>query len=378
MKFIHLADLHLGKRVNEFSMLEDQQYILNEILKITEELQPDGVIIAGDVYDKPNPPVEAVQLLDKFIVNLSKMNLPVFMISGNHDSAEKLAFGNKLFEKSGIHISPVYDGKIKPFTMKDEYGNLNIYMLPFIKPANVRRYFEDEITSYTDAMRVAIEKMNVDTSERNIIVTHQFVTGASRSDSEEVSVGGSDNVDASVFEPFDYVALGHIHSPQHCFKETIRYCGTPLKYSFSEAKDHKSITVVDFKEKGNIEISKIPLVPLHDMHEIKGLYHDIMQKSFYEDTNYQTDYMHITLTDEEEIPDALAKLRTVYHNIMKMDYDNTRTRSSAVVEAIKEIETKSPLQLFSDFYETQNNQPMSEEQNEFILNLIEKIWGDNK
>lgn len=377
MKFIHLSDLHIGKRVNEFSMFEDQEYILSKIIKIIDSEKPDAVLIAGDVYDKSIPPSEAVTLFDRFLCLLSERNLQVFVISGNHDSPERLSFASRLIEKSGVHISPVYNGHIEPFKIEDEYGEVNIYMLPFIKPANVRRFFDDrEIASYTDAMNAAISEMNVNNDDRNILITHQFVTGANRTESEEISVGGTDNVDVSVFDDFDYVALGHLHRPQNCLSERVRYCGTPLKYSFSEAKDKKSVTIVELKEKGSLEVRTADLVPKHEMREIKGKYEELTAKSFYENTTYQTDYVHITLTDEEDIPDGVGKLRTIYHNLMKLDYDNKRTRSNAQITGAKNVEEKSPIELFADFYELQNNQPMSEEQREYISSLIESIWEE--
>ncbi len=378
MKLIHLSDLHLGKRVNEFSLLEDQRYILAEIINIIAEEKPHGVIIAGDVYDKSVPSAEAVQLFDDFLCRLAEENLKVFIISGNHDSAERLSFGGRLFNAKGIHISPMYDGRVEPVSLEDTYGKLNVYMLPFIKPQSVRRFFPDaQINSYTDAVETAVKSMEINTGERNVIVTHQFVTGASRSESEELSVGGSDNVDAAIFEDFDYVALGHIHGPQKMTKDTVRYCGTPLKYSFSEAGHKKSLTVVEFFEKGNVEIRTVPLVPLRDLREIKGTYNEVTLKENWEHTNTQ-DYIHITLTDEEDIPDAVGKLRVIYPNLMKLDYDNTRTRSGGVVGAAENVESKSPQELFSEFYEKQNNQPMSDEQQGFIRELIEKIWEDKE
>jgi len=377
MKFIHLSDLHLGKRVNEYSMLEDQEYILKKILGIIDEHKPEGVIIAGDVYDKSVPSAEAVALFDDFLVNLAKRKLEVFVISGNHDSPERIAFGSRIMDVSGIHMSPVYNGNIKPVTLSDEYGNVNVYMLPFVKPVEVRRFFEDEeINLYTDAIRCAVDKMNINKDERNVIVTHQFVTGASRCDSETVSVGGTDNVDANAFEGFDYVALGHIHSPQNCGSPNIRYCGTPLKYSFSEAKDSKSVTVVELLEKGNVSYKTIGLEPMHDLVELKGTYEELTQKSFYENTTWQEDYTHITLTDEEDIPYAISKLRTVYHRLMKLDYDNKRTRSNSVISSDDSIESKSPFELFADFFELQNNQPMSREQSDHISELISKTWEE--
>jgi exonuclease SbcD len=278
-------------------------------------------------------------------------------------------------DRSGIHLSQVYSGEVTPYTMTDEYGPVQLYMLPFVKPAHVRRFFDEEIVSYTDAMAATIEHMELDPAVRNILVTHQFVTGASRSESEEISVGGTDNVDASVFDGFDYVALGHIHSPQNCGSERIRYCGTPLKYSFSEAKDKKSVTVVELGEKGSLTVRTIPLIPKRDMVEIKGSYEEITLKSFYEGTTYQDDYVHITLTDEEDVVDAIGKLRVIYRNLMKLDYDNKRTRSAARVDGAEDVETKSPLQHFASLYELQNNQVMNDEQKTFVEALIEQIWG---
>lgn len=377
MKFIHLSDLHIGKRINEYSMLEDQAHILSSIIDIIDDVKPDAVIIAGDIYDKAIPSAEAVQLFDDFLVKLSERSLHVFVISGNHDSPERISFGARLMEKSGIHLSPVYDGNIKSVTLKDTYGSVHIHMLPFIKPAHVRRFYDSEnIVSYTDAVRVALSKQAFNKNERNILITHQFVTGAQRTESEEISVGGSDNVDSGVFEGFDYVALGHIHRAQSCGADNIRYSGTPLKYSFSEAKDNKSVTVAELFEKGTVKISQIPLVPLRDMHEIKGTYNSVMMRDFYKDTTYTEDYMHITLTDEDDIPDAIGRLRTVYHNLMKLDYDNLRTRGENIIDNIKYEESKTPLEHFSEFYELQNNQPMSQMQHEFIKNMIEKLGED--
>ena len=381
MKLIHLSDLHMGKKVNSFSMLEDQQDILfKKILPIVDEEKPDCIIIAGDVYDKSIPPSEAVGLLDEFLVKLAERNLQVFIISGNHDSAERLAFGNRLIDKSGIHISPVYQKDTAPFTMKDDFGTVNIYMLPFIKPVHVRTAFEsDETISYTDAVRMALSQMDINVSERNILITHQFVTGAERSDSEDISIGGSDNVDASVFDDFDYVALGHLHRPQNVGTKRIRYCGTPLKYSFSEEKDNKSVTVVEMREKGILDIREIPLVPLHEMVTLRGTFRELTEKKFYENTSYREDYTHIVLTDENDIENALNRLREIYRNIMKLEYDNTRTRHHSRIEdlSLSDVENKSPLELFAKLYEDQNGSSMSPEQTEFMQGLIKEIWEGN-
>lgn len=378
MKFIHISDLHLGKRIYEYSMIEEQAHILNQIIEITDSEKPDGVLIAGDVYDKPIPSAEAVKLFDDFLVKLSQRRTEVFVISGNHDSPERIAFGARIMSAGGIHLSPVYNGEIEPFSMSDEYGKVNVYMLPFVKPAHVRCFCEEEISSYTDAIRAAISKMRINSAERNVLVTHQFVTGATRCESEEISVGGSDNVEAAVFEPFDYVALGHLHSPQNCGSPKIRYCGTPLKYSFSEVKDKKSVTVAELLEKGNMRYKTIELTPLHELVELKGTYEEITLKSFYENTTWREDYTHITLTDEEDIPDAISKLKPIYQRLMKLDYDNKRTRNNAIIESAESVETKSPLELFADFYMLQNNQPMSGEQTDFMKELIEKVWEDEQ
>lgn len=377
MKIMHLSDLHIGKKVNEYSMLQDQIYILKEILRIIDNEKVETVIIAGDVYDRSLPPNEALELFDEFLYQLSSRNVNVFVISGNHDSPERISYGGRMMTENKIFLSPVYDGNVKPITLNDDYGEVNFYLLPFVRPADIRRYFPDEnIENYTDAVKVAIDNMNVDFSERNILVTHQFVTGAELSESEDIIVGGTDNVSGEVFDGFDYVALGHIHREQTVGKDNIRYCGTPLKYSFSEAKNIKSVTILDFNDKGNIEYSKIPLTPFRDMREIRGTYYELTLKSSYESTNTE-DYLHITLTDEEDIPDAIGKLRSIYPNIMKLDYDNLRTRGSGTVDAIENIESKSPFELFADLFKQQNNQEMSEEQEEIMRNLIDKIWEEN-
>lgn len=383
VRLIHLSDLHLGKRVNEFSMIEDQKYILNEILRIIDEADADGVIMAGDIYDKSVAPVEAVVVLDDFLKALADRKLPVFIISGNHDSAERMAFASQLIDMSGIHIAPVYDGQVRKVSLEDEHGIVDIHMLPFVKPVHVRRAFPDEkITSYNDALKVVIDNMDIDRSHRNVLVTHQFVTGASRSDSEEKTVGGTDNVDESVFEGFDYVALGHIHGPQN-ISERIRYCGTPLKYSFSETAHCKSVTIADLGEGAggacSLTVSTAELVPLHDMVEIRGRYEDLMDRSTYAGTTLGTDYLHVTLTDEEEVINAMGRLQSVYSNIMKLDYDNRRTRTGREIEAAADVNEKTPQELFAELYKQQNNADISEEQADLIDSLVRSIWeGEDK
>lgn len=376
MKLIHLSDLHLGKRVNEVSMIEDQEYILHQIIRIIKDGNADAVLLSGDIYDKSVPSAEAVTLFDEFLSRLAQLKVQVFAISGNHDSPERLAFGNRLMEGAGIHMSPVYNGKVEALQLFDEHGAVNFWLLPFIKPAHVKRYYPDEgIESYTDAVAVAIRQMNIDTTQRNVLLTHQFVTGAATCESEEISVGGSDNVEASVFEGFDYVALGHIHGPQNIGSNRVRYCGTPLKFSFSEANHYKSVTVVSLGAKGELELQTVPLTPQHDIRIIRGSFDEVTGKAFYEGTATD-DYLQVILTDEEDIPEAIGKLRVIYPNIMKLTYDNARTRTNQLIEGAEDVEQKSPLQLFAELYEQQNNQPMSDEQSRFTQSLIETIWED--
>ena len=380
MKLIHLSDLHLGKRVHEQSMLEDQAYILQEITAMIEGEHPDGVLIAGDIYDRPVPPVEAITLFDGFLVRLSEMGIPVFLIGGNHDSTERIAFGGRLMENSGVYVSPAYDGAVRSVTLCDQYGEVDVWLLPFVKPAHVRATLpEDEretVMTYTDALRRAIDRMALDVSRRNILLTHQFVAGCHTSDSEEMSVGGTDCVEASVFEAFDYVALGHLHRPQSAGAAHIRYCGTPLKYSFSEVRDQKSVTVVEMYEKGRVEVRTVPLVPLRDMTEIRGTYDEVTLRNFYEGTTYRTDYLRVILTDEEDVPDGIGKLRAIYPNLLCLEYDNTRTRTQRTVSDIQDESATPPLELFADLYEMQNNRPMQDEQAAHMAALMEELWGE--
>lgn len=382
MKFLHISDLHIGKRVNGFSMIEDQKYIINNILDIVDKEQVEGVLIAGDIYDKPVPSAEAVQLFDWFLTNLADRKKTVFVVSGNHDSAERIAFGAKLMSSRGVYVSPVYDGTVSKIVLHDSYGEICVYLLPFIKPALVRHALEDkeeqkQPESYQEAVQIAIEHIEVDRSKRNILVAHQFVTGASRCESEEIVVGGLDNVDAEVFEAFDYVALGHIHSPQSVTRRTVRYCGTPLKYSFSEAEQQKTVTILDLQEKGQIHIDTIPLIAMRDMRKIRGTYQEVTALSFYQGSNTQ-DYIQITLTDEEDIPDGLQKLRIIYPNLMRLEYDNHRTRQNRMVEPVTEIEQKTEFELFEAFYQWQNNQPMSKEQADWVRSMIEDLKNHEK
>lgn len=375
MKLFHLSDLHLGKRLNEFSLIEDQRYILKEILTLVNREKPDGILISGDVYDRTIPSEDAMKLWDEFLISLADKKVPVFAISGNHDSAIRFSDHGELVDIAGIHLSPVYDGNVRCHRLEDGEVAVNIYMLPFIKPAIVRSIFPDEeINDYTDACRTALNNVDIDKSEINILLAHQFVTGAVRCESEEIVVGGLDNVDVSVFDDFDYVALGHIHGKQKIGRETVRYCGTPLKYSFSEKDHKKSVTVVNIDKGGKIGIEEIELIPKRDLREIRGSYAELTSKKNYENTNTD-DYIHAVLTDENDVVDAAGKLRVIYPYLMKLSYDNKRTREQRDVDQVEDIEKKTPIELFEEFYEKQNNTSMSSEQRAFVIDCIESIWG---
>ena len=373
MKFLHLSDLHIGKRVYGFSMLEDQSYILSRILEIAAGEKPDGVILAGDIYDKAVPSAEAVRLMDEFLTALAREGIRIFMVSGNHDSPERIAFGAELMKKNEVYVSPVYDGRVSHIKMEDEYGAVTVWLLPFIKPAIVRHVFPaQEIETYQDALRTVLQHIHIDTAERNILVAHQFVTGAARCESEELFVGGIDNVDASLFDRFDYTALGHIHSPQQIGRPEVCYCGTPLKYSFSEAGQVKTVTVLELYEKGVTKLRRIPLVPLRDMRKLRGSYMEVTDRSFYINSNRE-DYLQITLTDEEDIPDGMLKLRAIYPNLMRLEYDNKRTSMDQEIDGGRAEEQKTELELFEEFFALQNNSPMNAEQRAYSKKLLEEL-----
>lgn len=375
MKLFHLADLHLGKRVNGFSMIEDQKYILARILDAVREEQPDAVLIAGDVYDRAVPSEEAIELFDQFLVDLTTAQVQVYVISGNHDSAERVSYGGRLMEASGLHIAPVYKGKIEPFKLEDTHGTVNFWLIPFLKPSHVRHFYpEAAIASYTDAMRVVIENMNLDPTIRNVALSHQFITGSTVSDSEDLHmVGGLDEVEAAVFEPFDYVALGHLHGPQAAGYEKVRYSGSPLKYSFSEVNQKKAITVVELGEKDELKVREIPLKPLHDMIRIRGSFAELM-----ESTAPKYDYYEITLTDEEDVPNAMVRLTELYSNLMAMKYDNTRTRTESKINEVGDSREKQPIELFRELFEIQNGKPLDEAQEAYMQQLILHLQEEDR
>lgn len=377
MRFLHLADLHIGKRVNGFSMIEDQKFVFEQVYNVIENEKIDGIIMAGDIYDKPVPSAEAVKLFDEMLTRLVSMDLPIFVISGNHDSAERIGFGSDILSAAKVYMSRVYNGNLQKIELEDDYGKINVYLLPFIKPATVKNiYKEAEIKDYDDALAYVLNQEKIDETKRNVIVSHQFVTGAMRSESEEVSVGGLDNVSVEKYDAFDYVALGHIHRAQHIGRESARYAGTLLKYSFSEENHNKSMTIVDLKEKGNIEIKEIPVKPLHDLKTIKGKFSEITSKEFYKELKKE-DYYRAVLTDEEDILNAIGKLKSIYPNLMSMEYDNTRTRSYSVVDNVETGEAKSPLDYFEEFFEKQNGRKMSEKQRDYLLEILGEAKEEN-
>jgi len=372
MRLMHIADLHIGKKLNGISLIEDQKYILNQMICLIEEEKIDGLLIAGDVYQQAQPSNEAMMLFDDFLSQLVKMEIPVYMISGNHDSEERIAYFSKLIQKSKVFASSLFTGTTQIIQTEDAYGKLNIHLLPFIKPIDVRKYYPDmKVDSYQKAMEIVIEHSMMNKEERNILLCHQFITGGQISDSEVFAIGTLDNINHQVFDDFDYVALGHLHHPQHVGREEVRYSGSPLKYSLSEVKSNKSITVIEIKEKGNIQIEKIPLKPLHDLREIKGLFKDIM------DMPYSEDFVSISLTDDFVIPDAYLSLMTNYPNMIQFRI----LKQNEVVEQqdLENIENKSVLDLFVDFYRGQNNdQQPSIEQMTLLEKILDELEEDEK
>lgn len=378
MRFAHLSDLHLGKMVNNYSMLEDQRDILIQILAVLDQEQAEAVLIAGDIYDRPVPPLDAVNLLDEFLTALAARSLEVFLIAGNHDSGDRLGFASALLKRERIHIAGTWQGKPEQVTLKDSFGPIHIFSIPFLRPSSVNRFIaeeKDKAGSYTDSMRAAIAAAEIDPAGRNVLIAHQFVTGAALDPegSEEFEIGGSDNIDASVFAPFDYTALGHIHRPQDIGSPRIRYCGTPLKYSLGEIGQTKSLTIVDLGAKGDLQTHLVPLSPLREMSELRGSFLEVTAEERIR--AHQADYVRITLTDEQDIPDAAARLKAVYLYLMRLDYDNARTRNEQVISVDTEAASRHPQELFEEFYEKQNGQPMSEELRKLAAEEIQQVFA---
>lgn len=376
LKFFHLADLHIGKRVNGFSMREDLEHVFAQIYAYAREHQPDAILVAGDVYDKTLPSAEAVAQFDSFLTEFVRMDIPVAVISGNHDSPERLEFAKGILQSSRVYLSCTYSGKTERLVLTDEFGAVNIYLLPFLRPSQVRSALNcPELHTYEDAMRAAAQAMQLDTAQRNVLVTHQFVTGAggeaARSDSEVISVGGEENVPADCFDDFDYVALGHLHRPQQIGRDSVRYAGSPLKYSFSEAGHEKSVTMVTMKQKGDVQIEALPLRPLHEMREICGTL-DALTAPEIVQAAPADDYIHATLTDGMHQMEPHRKLSVVYPNLMRLDIRMTQSADEPEIsaEAIRNLE---PGQLFADFYRQQHGEEMSEEQSRIAAEIFAEI-----
>ena len=380
MKILHLAELHLGKILQEQSLIEDQEYMLKEIIEIIKNENIEAVLISGDVYDRSVPPAEAVNLLDNFLkILIKELKIKVFIISGNHDSKDRLGFGSKIFEDEGLYIESKYNGNLRKVELEDSHGKINIYMLPFVKPIEVKDFFEDDLeNNYNTAIHKIIEKEKINKDERNIIMVHQFVTAGTiepeRTESEIISLGGIENVDVSNFDDFDYVAIGHVHRPQQIGRKEARYAGTMLKYSFSEINHNKSVPIIDFKEKGNIEISLKELVPLRDMREIKGPIEELLKKENYELGNVN-DYIKAVITNEETIYDAIGQIRRIYPNTLKLEIRNSKTINGGQEQDLnlQKVKRKSELELFEDFYKSQNNVDLDEKQKEIIKDIISEV-----
>ncbi len=377
MLLAHISDLHLGKTLYNYSLLEDQEYILEEIVKILEEKKVDVLMISGDVYDKNVAPEGGLKVLRRFLNRLVEAKIKVLIISGNHDSAERLTFGGEFMTEKGIFFSKVYDGKIEPITFTDDYGPVNFYLLPFIKPSIVQHYFEDEkINTYEEAVACAIRQMPLNTKERNVILAHQNILSAQRCESEENIIGGLDAISDSVFKDFDYTALGHIHKAQKIGKNNVYFCGTPLKYSISELNHQKVMPLISLKEKGKTDIEMLPLIPKRDIRQIRGTFDEIMTMAK-SDPNNPEDFIDIILTDEDDIMDAMASLRSVYPNVLKISYDNKASRAAENVESFEGVNEKKPLEIFEAFYQSRRGTEMKTEQKDYIQSLIEEIWGEN-
>lgn len=377
MKLMHLSDLHLGKLVLEQSMIDDQKYILNQIIDIVKKEKVDIVLIAGDVYDKSIPTIEAVNLFSNFLTKLYKLKVLVFVISGNHDSKDRLSFGNELFVDNGIYIEGIFNGNLRCETINDKDGKLNIYMLPFIKPVEIKRFYPDEIIdTYEDAIKCILKHSSINKNESNIIMVHQFVTSLGedviRSDSESISLGGIDNIDVTLFKDFDYVAMGHIHGPQKVGRETVRYSGSPLKYSFSEVNQKKSVCIIEFDSKENINISKIPLIPIRDMRVIKGPFDKLISKEIVNLEN-KNDYLDVVLTDDDYIINAIGKLRKFYPNILKLEYENKISSNDVSDNIDIDKSNMSPIDLFSEFYKMQNGIELPAKKKKIIEEVIKEV-----
>lgn len=393
MKLFHLADLHIGKQVHNVSLLPDQRYILEQVLEAVKRERPDAVLLCGDIYDKPQIAREAEKLYDWFLTELTACGQPVLIISGNHDSAAHVGYFSDLLKKNQLYTTaPEFTGVRGPVTLEDEHGPVHFWLMPFLKPVDVRAaYPEEEYTdvqtdSYHHAIGSVVAQMDVDPSERNVLLAHQFVvksvgagedTGVEKTDSEVLSIGGLDAVGADLFDLFDYVALGHLHRPQKVGRETVRYSGTPLKYSFSEANDQKSITVVELGPKGDVHLDTLPLTPLRDMRRISGTYAEVTAQEYYEQQE-RDDYLEITLTDDTEVPGAFSKLRTIYPNLLSLRYAGTERSFETSNLSVKELEEADPFDFVAGFFREQTGKDLRPEQENLVKTLMTELWGGDE
>lgn len=390
MKLFHLADLHIGKQVHNVSLLPDQRYILEQVLEAVKEKRPDAVLLSGDLYDKPQIAREAEKLYDWFLTELTACGQPVLLISGNHDSAAHVGYFSDLLKKNQLYTTaPEFTGVREPVTLEDEYGPVHFWLMPFLKPVDVRAAYPEEecpdvqTDSYHHAIGSVVAQMDVDRSGRNVLLAHQFVvknvgagadTGVEKTDSEVLSIGGLDCVGADLFDAFDYVALGHLHRPQKVGRETVRYSGTPLKYSFSEANDRKSITVVDLGPKGDVRVSTIPLTPMRDMRRISGRFSEVTDPAFY-GAQERDDYLEITLTDDTDVPGAFSQLRTIYPNLLSLRYERTERAFDPSGITVKELEEADPFDFVSGFFRDQTGKDLRPEQETLLKDLMVELWG---
>lgn len=365
MKFMHLSDLHIGKRLNDLSLIEDQAYALDRAAELAARERVDAVLIAGDVYQKASPQAEAMTLFDSFLTRLAEMGMRVFIISGNHDSDRRISYFSKFLKKTGVFVSEAFEGTLQTVTVSDEYGPIYIHLLPFLRPTSVKRFFPDsEIHTYEDAVRAVISHSNVDQTKRNILICHQLVTGAETCDSEEEAVGGLDNISPSAFEGFDYVALGHIHKPQRAGRDNMRYAGSLLKYSLSEKDHKKSVCIVEMKEKGALSITLHEIETLRDVREVRGEMNALLNEP------YSEDYVRCVVTDELPPPDARVTLSTVFPNMIKFSIENSKTQADMDISPDNNIENKSVMDLFSEFFMLQNGGQTPSDKH---LSVIEEI-----
>ena len=386
MKILHLSDTHFGKSVNGFSMIEEQSYVNDLIFELVRKENPDVILISGDVYDRTNPPVEAVKLFDDMMTEFHKMNKKVVMISGNHDSAERLSQYSEIIEADGIYNRTVFDGAPEKIVLADEFGEVNFYALPFFRISDVNRVYDQDFDDYTDAFSYLVDKMNIDTSKRNILLCHQFVAGSTLSESE-TSVGGVDFIAKEAFEVFDYVALGHIHRAQSFNDGRVRYCGTLLKYASNEAGHTKSITFLSIGDKKagekycDIDINTVDVKPLHDMQKRVGTFGDLMNADTDENGIVTEDYVFVTLLDDNYVEDAIGSLRKLYPRIMNVEYDfRSKTSNDNVnISSAADVKEKSPEEIFGELYAmTHRDSEMNEEQKKILSDVIKDIWRDDK